>query len=259
MKTLLLSAQILLLALGAHGENVFLHNASDLVSFSSDVNSEKDYTGTTVLLDADIDFSGYSDVFVPIGKYSNDNSLAFKGVFDGQGHKISNLEMNSSSLDNVGFFGYSYGASIKNIIFDSSCSFTSTASGGDVATLGPISLFKGGDESYTIENIVNMAKITFTGQSTNFIIAGGIIGKLTSLSIVKSCANYGNITVSEGFINNIYIGGIAGEIIGEKEMNISILHCINYGFITNEKRETRRSFWVESLGKLNSSFQSRVV
>ena len=239
MKTLLLSTQILLLALGARGENVFLHNASDLVSFSSSVNSGKDYTGTTVILDADIDFSGYSDKFVPIGTYSNDNSLAFKGVFDGQGHKISNLEMSSSSTENLGFFGYSYGASIKNIIFDSSCSFASTVSGEGVATLGPISYFAEGNE---IENIVNMAKITFTiTAKINYIVVGGIAGKVNHNSAVKNCVNYGNISVT-GTSNYIFVGGIVGNLIGTTNVRCSIQSCINYGSISNAKRGSDFSF-----------------
>ena len=54
---------------GVHGENeLHIHNASELIQFSKDVSSGTSYSGTTVFLDADIDFSGgLSEQFEPIG------------------------------------------------------------------------------------------------------------------------------------------------------------------------------------------------
>ena len=67
-----LSSLFLLLAviLGqrALSENTYIHNANELTNFSKSVNSGKDYFGTTVFLDADIDFSGgLSEQFESIG------------------------------------------------------------------------------------------------------------------------------------------------------------------------------------------------
>ena len=250
MKAFLLSAHILLLALGVCGENVLLHDASDLISFSNNVNSRKDYTGTTVFLDADIDFSGYSDAFKPIGAYSDDNSLAFKGTFDGQGHAIRNLKINSTS-DIAGFFGYSYGVTIKNIVFDSSCSFTSTASGDGVTRLGPISHVNGVEN--IIENIVNMANMTVFGSNANYIVAGGIVGKAGYKSTLKNCVNYGRITVS-GTYKNIFVGGIAGEFIGAERVKSSIQNCINYGPITNEKKGNEDTYIGGIAGNVQNLF-----
>ena len=62
---------------GVHGESVLrIKNASELIQLSQNVNNGKNYSGTTVFLDADIDFSGgLSEQFVPIGK---DYSSHFK-------------------------------------------------------------------------------------------------------------------------------------------------------------------------------------
>ena len=77
-----------------------------------------------MLLAADIDFTGLSEEFNPIGL-----GVLFKthfyGSFDGQRHTISNLAMNSSN-QYVGIFGDMNGVSIKNIVVDSSCSFTNS-------------------------------------------------------------------------------------------------------------------------------------
>lgn len=236
MKRFLPLIQLLLLIHDAQGNtnNVIIHNASDLINLSNNVNNGTNYSGTTVLLSDDIDFSGdSSNTFSPIGKFINDtNHFAFMGTFDGQGHAVRNLKMNSSN-DNVGFFGYSGKASIKSIVFDSSCSFISSGSRNNIdVTLGPISFFTGGENGCTIGNIVNMASITFYSSDTNHIIAGGIAGKIRSLSTVKNCANYGNIKIS-GSADNAYIGGLIGECIGG--VNFYIVNNINYGDITIEK------------------------
>ena len=79
-----------------------------------------------MFLDADIDFSdGLSEQFEPIGK---SNNYFFQGTFEGQGHTISNLAVNSSS-EYVGLFGYSKEATIRNVVMDSSCSVVSSYSG----------------------------------------------------------------------------------------------------------------------------------
>ena len=93
-----------------------INNADELINLKNSVTRDNTYSGTTVLLSFGIDFSGKT--FEPIG-------LSFNGVFDGQGHVISNLAMTSSS-HYVGLFGYSTGLTIKNVVLDSSCSITGT-------------------------------------------------------------------------------------------------------------------------------------
>ena len=75
---------------GVLGEDVLhINNTSELIQLSKNANSGTSYNGTTVFLDAEIDFSGgLSEQFEPIGKSSN----YFQGTFDGQGHTISNLQ-----------------------------------------------------------------------------------------------------------------------------------------------------------------------
>ena len=101
----LLCCCLAVLCQGVLGESVLhIKNASDFIQFSKNVNSGTNYKGTTVFLDADIDFSGsLSEQFEHIGKGS---SNYFQGTFNGQRHTISNLAINSS-LQYVGLFGNS--------------------------------------------------------------------------------------------------------------------------------------------------------
>lgn len=92
------------------------------------MNKGTDYAGTTVFLDSDIDLAGID--FKVIGTYTTRFDMRyFGGVFDAQGHTISNLKIkNVSSIDSpgkyyAGLFGRSRGMTIKNIVLDSTCSF----------------------------------------------------------------------------------------------------------------------------------------
>ena len=60
----------LLLGQGAISNEHHITSANDLIQFSKNVNNGTSYSGTTVFLDADIDFSGglSEQQFEPIGK-----------------------------------------------------------------------------------------------------------------------------------------------------------------------------------------------
>ena len=211
-----------LLGQGALSYEHHIHSTSDLIAFSNEVNSGTSYNGTTVFLDADIDFFNLSERFEPIG---NSESNYFQGTFDGQGHMISNLAMNSSS-QHVGLFGYSKGATIRNVMLDSSCSFMGSYCGSGRSYVGIISYCEG----CIIENVLNMGSVSFTG-STSRLAIGGIVGQLEATGTVRSCANYGSVTHSGEANNYANIGGIIGWAGGSSTKKIH--NCLNYGTITH--------------------------
>ena len=75
------------------------------------------FEGKTIKLESDLDLAGVA--FNPIGHSAN--GQAFKGVFDGQGHTISNLYQQSDlgawqyEGEYYGLFAYTDGATIKNV------------------------------------------------------------------------------------------------------------------------------------------------
>ena len=219
----------LLLGQGAFSDEHLINSASDLIEFSRNVNNGNSYSGTTVFLDADMDFvDGLSGQFEPIGKnYSN----SFQGTFNGQGHTINNLAMNSSSQF-VGLFGYLNGATIRNVVLDSSCSVVSSCIG-SVFIGGIMGQCYANNGLCVIENNVNMASISFTG-SCSYLYFGGIVGYLSTTSndiTVRNCANYGSVTHS-GTTGSSYIGGVVGYYYGRYSGKSHIQNCLNYGTIT---------------------------
>ena len=210
-------------ALGA--DDLRIHNASELISFSNNVNSGTNYSGTTVYLVSDIDFTPpLSQQFEPIG---NASFKHFQGTFDGQGHTINNLIFNSSTLY-VGLFGNSKeGAIIKNVVLADSCSFVSSSTFGN-PNIGGIS---GYCESCTIDSIVNMASATYIGNESSSHYLGGIVGRAIGSSAIKNCVNYGPVTYSGASSTNSNVGGVVGFCGGDGTKYIQ--NCANYGAITH--------------------------
>ena len=214
-----------------------IHNATEFIDFSESVNNGENFTGTTVLLDSDIDLlDDPSQSFEPIGDFDNKGKLFF-GVFDGQGHTISNLRVNST-IRYVGLFGCSSNITIRNVVIDDSCSFVSTAQATThqvtvAGVLGKSSAEKG---PITIENAVNMASVTFEGNSNRIAFIGGIVGSTYAPDFditVKNCVNYGTITHSGVCGDFTEIGGIAGIGEGTSKKKIYIQNCANHGQIVH--------------------------
>ena len=74
------------------------------------------YSGSYIMT-ADIDMSAYTGtMYKPIGNSSGFLHFYFTGTFDGGGHIISNLTYSTTSAtSNVGMFGYTSSATIKNL------------------------------------------------------------------------------------------------------------------------------------------------
>ena len=108
----------------------FLSSAEQLAGLADLVDGGNTFENKTIALDSDVDLyvedeNGEPISFEPIGSFSD--NLAFKGVFDGQGHTVSNLYQNGWALQNGYWDGPEYGmglfslvenAVIKNVNFD---------------------------------------------------------------------------------------------------------------------------------------------
>ena len=247
-------------------EELRIHNANEFIEFANNVNEGGDYRGTTIFLDADIDLSGTT--LQPIGNENSPNG--FSGTFDGQGYTISNLKIASSTNEYGGLFGYSSSSTIKSIVLDSSCSITSTYGTGSEnrAYVGGIVGECFG--TCTVENSVNMASVTFSGNidssTYDSLIIGGIVGKLdaaypnlVSRTFVENCVNYGSVTHS-GKSAKASIGGIVGYSRGSSSRRVAyIKNCLNYGTTTYNGHSTSNPIVGGIVGEIAYSFIDNCV
>ena len=164
----------------ADATTLYIYNADQLWSLSQIVGgmmgqTRDSFAGKTIVLHADIDLNdGEEDgkIFYPIGYYNTDEHYIkngtgvtsgfynFEGVFDGNGHTISNFYQNTWEMkgdhnwysaeeenyrDGMGLFGKVYGGTVKNL------TVKNFSSDGEIATTGTIAAYA--DCGATFENI----------------------------------------------------------------------------------------------------------
>lgn len=141
--------------------------------------AKTDYSGKYIVLDADIDLAG--EAWTPIGHMAN-GTQAFRGSFDGQGHRISNMTIGSKdapvSAEERVYFGL----------------FAALMNGSVVENLG-------------MENV----SIHLTADKESAI--GGALAGCCDLAVVNNCWATGDITVRTedgSYANNSFAGGLIG-------------------------------------------------
>ena len=226
-----------------------ISTADELKAFRDDVNSGNTYEGWYVYLANDITLD-INEEWEPIGLYLMENSSPadetnkpFKGIFDGRGHEVNGIYINTT--DKVqGLFGLVSGGTIKKLGIGENCSITGKISVAAIAGY----LYNGSSaiNCYNIGNITSSTTSKMIGgivgyshnshlkkcynegtikSDTNIIsVAGGIVGSLTSKSLLEECFNNGEI---QG--DNI-IGGILGQNLDA----VIIRNCYNTGRVRGE-------------------------
>lgn len=182
--------------LGAWGEDLTITTETELREFVAKVNNGNNYEGFTVYLANDITLTS---AWTPIGTYQDH---PFKGHFEGWGHKISGLSINSSSSDYQGLFGYVQGGSIRDV------AVAGSITGKD--HVGGICGYLNGGE---ISSCYCEASVSGTKN------VGGICG--TSSGTIKDCYMTSTVTGSTN------VGGILGE-----QTNGTVSECYLSGTVS---------------------------
>lgn len=173
----------------------------ELKAFRDEVNAGNTFKGETIELANDIDLGG--EEWTPIGTQSH----KFQGIFNGNGHTISNLKINSSNSENSGFFGFTTNGEIKNLTFNNA----------DVVGYLNVGVVAGCPYTSKYSNI----KLTGDIKVSGYAYVGGMFGKnayadLTDLTID---ANAGSYVKADSQKYRTYVGGIVG-FMGEGNQTV---------------------------------------
>lgn len=205
-----------------------ISSAEELSAFRDKINAGASVELCALLTD-DIDLGGAE--WIPIYPVSGYITEAYAGTFDGGGHKISGLKINSEN-SNVGLFGAINGATVKNLEVEGNVFSSNNYVGGIVGKIQ-----QGSVENCSFRGSVTTAKAGgyaggiagYTGNSakqngnisgcSNFAsVQGGCIGGITGyakFSAVTDCYNTG---VLKGT-------GNTGGIVGQNMNNTVIKNC----------------------------------
>ncbi len=174
---------------------------TDSAKLLADITINEDVSGS--------DATSQKYKWTPIGT----SSKAYTGSFDGNGHTISGLYINSTAV-NTGLFGYVGAAGeIKNVTISDSVITSTQNYTGAVA----------GDSKGNITNCHTTATTRVTG--TNYV--GGIVGELDSNMSLTQCSNAGEV---QGPGTSGYAGGIAGRV--QSSASNALTDSYNTGRIT---------------------------
>ena len=192
----------------------------DLVNFAVNINHGG--TDWDAELTADIDMDGADVSHFPIGTQATGNR--YIGTFDGQGHKISNLQLISPSASNYGMFVTGDGVVLKNFWLDNTCAIEGTQ------YVGLIGRHDAG--AATFEGLGNCANVTGSNTRNGGLIGGawGTVDEVKKTMTIKNCWTKGNVSAS----------GSAGAICGWfNNINVVITNCWTVAEVTGATSDSK--------------------
>ena len=173
-----------------------------LAQLVNDKTASVSFEGKTIYLDNDLDLSGFQ--WTPIGDGSN-HVRFFAGTFNGQHHKIMNLNHHYTGDEVVrnGLFGVvSDGGTLKNLLVIDA----DIASNDDSLIAGILADWVNGG---TVENCYTSGKIE-NNVGNKFV--GGLIGQCTWSTQVKGCGSDATVISTESNEDDVdTVGGLIGQ------------------------------------------------
>lgn len=180
-------------------DTLFLRNIQDLRAFAQTVKQNNNYKGKVIKLLSDIDLGGaHGCIWEPISGY-------FQGEFDGGGHYIVNMNVDTNNSD-AGFFGFTGPCSVHDLHIRNSVvkSNVSYCSDGKSTSQGV-----GGIIGYAGYNGVGsfISRCSYEGKIIGGNSVGAIAGMI-ALGRIEDC--YSKCDILDGIAHGPWIGRIAG-------------------------------------------------
>ncbi len=198
--------------------------------------------GLVVRLEADVDLAGVEwDSIGLVNGSTNNPSYAFKGTFDGQGHKIANMTLSDLSeggtvgdVNNYrGFFGLVTDGVIKNLTVQGT-GFGDTPPTGEYGC----AMIVGRTTTTVVNGLPNPVLVE------NCVAEGSVAGTHNAAGIVvQACAGTFRNCVNRADVVCRYTkgGGLAAFAQGQsgKSIEVSFLGCVNEGAVTATDNPTK--------------------
>ena len=225
--------------LGTEQEPFVIFSAEEFIYFLTQIREGESYENVYFVLTSNINLGGYS-----INATALTEDTSFKGILDGNSHKIYNFIITSPDNSFGGLFGYVDGI-IRNIGFETSMMITTNKTT-DVYVGLVVGKLNG-----SLENVYVTGTLTSTSLKISYV--GGLVG-YNGGSISNSYANVNVTTVSTnlkcyaaglvGFNNGIITGSFAygnvsakgyaesysyaSGLVASEGSNSSVISCYRY-------------------------------
>ena len=238
---------------GTSTDPYLIKTAEDLAYFAALVNGGFTLAGKFFELTDDIDLSDVcgeeKGSWTPIGTYSTETrpieEYPFSGTFDGNGHMITGLYIDST--DNYqGLFGYVCGGVIQNLGVDGYVKGNAHV-GGIVGCLGSENI--GVPGAGTVKNCYYTGSVECSSE--NYGDVGGIVGKIgdgvsrDDICYVENCYNAGNVSGTRD------VGGIIGYTHW-----CTIQYCYNSGNVSGTSYNVGGIFGYKTAGTVQNCYNT---
>ncbi len=205
-----------------------IYSGTDLRDFAIVVNNGEDRAKARLC--ADIDMAGI--MLADMGS----EPRPYRGVFDGQGHVISNLNINRG-MDRVGLFNcVGDGFTLRNVTLSKTCRINGLAFVGLVGAVV-------GDGSVTLSHVGNEGVVMAANQN-----AGGLVG----------CVFSGNMRchIDNSYVSGLVKGGLeSGAISGWLSVDPQLENC--YSSATVSGTEGDKTFYrYSSAGRCKDCYET---
>ncbi|MDF3001519.1 MAG: hypothetical protein K0Q48_1638 [Bacillota bacterium] len=219
---------------GSANNPYVISSDTQLFWFAEQVNAGEMFEGTYISLDSDLELT---KEWTPIGSSS---TIAFAGVFDGQGHTISGMQIGTSAtpaaISYAGFFGFMKNtAEIKNLHLDD---VSMVIQGSGTSYAGALAAFAESKPATGVGTILDHCTVEGSLGMTNTAatMAGGLIGFSNQYGLISNCG--ADITVSidagSGMLN-------AGGLVGMASINSMVINSYSLGSVNGKSSFTNDS------------------
>lgn len=225
-------------------KSIWIYDASELAWIQNEVSLESsvydNFNGWNISLKQDIDLGGERQ-WKPIGQGAiHTSTKRFAGTFDGEGHSINNLYINSESGQQALFCFLQYPGIIKNL------SVNGSVEGGSYIA-GVCAYNSGGKIDNCHSNVTVRSSSVYSGGICAFNAAYSDGNQIYS-GVIAGCSNIGEVVNVNG-----NIGGIAGVNSGGM-----VVACINYGEISSEEGNVGGVVGVNMAGRGQSDYAAQI-
>ena len=207
-----------------------ISSADDLAKLAEAVNGGESFEGIYFILKTDISLDSYNP-WTPIGNNEN----PFSGTFDGNGNKISGLNINPNDKNYQGLFGVVNKGTVKRL----------GVVGNKVTGRAFVGGIVGANYGGTIESCYNACNVSGTAK------VGGVVGKNIG-GTVKNCYNIGSVTGTGA-------GYDIGGVVGHNEGNVTVENCYNTGTVSGAENVGGVAGYNEIDVKLQSCYNTGKV
>ena len=198
-------------------------------------------TGYELIADLDFDTDGSGSVgagddypnWVPIGS----NASSYTAAFNGNGHTISNMTINTSDVGQVGLFGHANGGTLENVgLLDVSITASNNSSGTFLSVGGLAGYRVGAVRASYATGTIN----TTVGTAAIATSAGGIVGYLgftTNTAQVDASWAAVNIAVtsSSSSASPDAAGGLVGRMVSQSGTAVTVTASWARGTATSSR------------------------